>query len=163
MTPPPVTIRPARASDLPALGRYGGDLVRFHHALDPARFLLAPDVDRGYARWFGRELSSPEVVLLVAADADDVLLGYIYGRLEPRDWNVLLDAHAALHDILVADGAQGLGVGRALLDAFVAAVRARGAPRVVLHTAVANERAQRLFRALGFRPTMLEMTLDLPA
>jgi len=161
MEPPPVTIRPAVASDLSPLGRFGGDLVRFHHAIDPLRFMLAPDVDRGYARWFGRELSAPEAILLVAADADGALLGYIYGRLEPRDWNLLLDAHCVLHDILVADVARGRGVGRALLDAFVAAARALGAPRVVLHTAVANERAQRVFRELGFRPTMLEMTLEL--
>jgi len=162
MTPPPVTVRPAVASDLPALGRFGGDLVRFHHALDPRSFLLAPDVDRGYAQWFGRERSAPEAVLLVAADADATLLGYVYGRLEPRDWNLLLDAHCVLHDILVADAARGRGVGRLLLDAFVAAARALGAPRVVLHTAVANERAQHVFRELGFRPTMLEMTLELP-
>ena len=162
MTPPPVTVRPAVASDLPALGRFGGDLVRFHHALDPRRFLLAPDVDRVYAQWFGRERSAPEAVLLVAADAEGSLLGYVYGRLEPRDWNLLLDAHCLLHDVLVADAAQGRGVGRLLLDAFVAAVRALGAPRVVLHTAFTNERAQRVFRELGFRPTMLEMTLELP-
>lgn len=162
MTPPPVTVRPAVASDLPALGRFGGDLVRFHHAIDPRRFMLAPDVDRGYARWFGRELSAPEAVLLVAADADGAILGYVYGRLEPRDWNLLLDAHAVLHDVLVADAARGRGVSRLLLDAFVAAVRALGAPRVVLHTAFTNERAQHVFREAGFRPTMLEMTLELP-
>ena len=115
----------------------------------------------------GMDLRFGRVLERLRADGleDDTIILFFgdNGRLEPRDWNVLLDAHAALHDILVANGAQGRGVGRALLDAFVAAVRARGAPRVVLHTAVANERAQRLFRELGFRPTMLEMTLDLPA
>ena len=162
MQPPPFTVRPAEARDVPALGRLGGALVRLHHALDPSRFLLAPDVERGYAWWLGRELAAPEAVVLVAAGPDDAVLGYAYGRLEPRDWNVLLDEHAVLHDVLVDDGARGRGVGRALLLAFVAAVRARGAPRVVLHTAVGNERAQAIFREAGFRPTMIEMTLDLP-
>ncbi len=49
----------------------------------------------------------------------------------------------------------------ALLEAFLAAIKARGVPRVVLHTAVQNERAQALFAKAGFRPTMLEMTREL--
>ena len=35
------------------------------------------------------------------------------------------------------------------------ALKARGAPRVVLHTATSNTTAQALFRAKGFRTTML--------
>ncbi len=99
--------------------------------------------------------------MLVAARSDGSVEGYLYGRIEERDWNLLLDEHAALHDILVRDDARGLGLGRRLVAAFIERVKARGVPRVVLHTAVGNERAQRLFRAVGFRPTMLEMTLDL--
>ena len=34
-------------------------------------------------------------------------------------------------------------------------------PRVVLGTAAQNERARRLFERRGFRPTMIEMTLEL--
>lgn len=55
---------------------------------------------------------------------------------------------------------RGAGVGRRLLDALIAALQERGAPRVVLHVADGNEAAQRLFAARGFRRTMLEMTLD---
>ena len=51
-------------------------------------------------------------------------------------------------------------MGRRLLDALIAALQERGAPRVVLHVADGNEAAQRLFAARGFRRTMLEMTLD---
>ena len=36
----------------------------------------------------------------------------------------------------------------------------KGAPRVVLMTAVQNEPAQRLFERMGFRTTMLEMTRE---
>ena len=158
-----LVLRSAAVGDLAALGELAGQLVRFHHDLDPRRYLLAPHVEEGYARWFQTELDNPDAVLLVAEGADGALVGYAYGAFEERDWNVLLDVHVVLHDILVRDDAAGRGVGRRLLDAFVARARERGAPRVVLHTAVSNERAQKLFREAGFRPTMLEMMLDLEA
>ena len=40
-------------------------------------------------------------------------------------------------------------------------LREHGAPRVILWTAAPNEAAQRLFRRLGFRETMIEMTKEL--
>ena len=56
---------------------------------------------------------------------------------------------------------RGAGVGRRLLDATLAELRARGVPRAVLSTAERNETAQRLFAAAGFRRTMIEMTREL--
>jgi RimJ/RimL family protein N-acetyltransferase len=47
-----------------------------------------------------------------------------------------------------------------LVSAVVAALEALGARRIVLSTMVGNESAQRVFRACGFRPTMIEMTRD---
>lgn len=155
------TVRRATEADLPALGAMAADLVRFHHAIDPLRYLLVDRVEEGYRRWFRQELATSEAVLLVAETEGGPALGYAYGRLEGRDWNLLIDRHAALHDILVKPEARGLGLGRALLDAFCAEVKSLGAPRVLLHTAHSNETAQRLFREKGFRPTMVEMTLEL--
>ena len=66
-----------------------------------------------------------------------------------------------LYDIVVDPSHRRRGVGRLLLDATLAALKARGAPRVVLSTAKRNESAQRLFAHAGFRPTMLEMTREL--
>src|SRR5215203_3498214 len=53
------------------------------------------------------------------------------------------------------------GIGRMLLNATLAALLARGAPRVVLSTAERNEAAQCLFAFAGFRRTMVEMTREL--
>jgi RimJ/RimL family protein N-acetyltransferase len=44
-----------------------------------------------------------------------------------------------------------------------AGLAARGAPRVVIQVASLNPDAQAVFAGLGFRPTMLEMTRELPA
>ena len=154
-----VVVRRAIASDIPQVAPLAGRLVRMHHETDPSRFFLPDRVEEGYGWWFAREIERPEAVLLVASVADAVV-GYSYGTLEERDWNMLLDKHGVLQDIFVASGARRHGVGRALVDAMVRALEELGAPRVILSTMVGNESAQRLFRERGFRPTMLEMTRD---
>lgn len=152
-------IRRAKTGDLPLIARLAGQLVRMHNDADPSRFLLVDRVEEGYAWWFSREIDRDKAVVLVACRAADVL-GYAYGTLEDRDWNLLLDAHGAMHDIFVAEQARRGGIGRKLVGALVEALLQLGAPRVVLSTMVGNEPAQRLFRRCGFRPTMLEMTRD---
>lgn len=153
-------IRPAEEKDLPELGRLAGALVRLHHRFDPDRFLLVDEVEQGYAWWFGRELGNPSAVLRVAEE-DGSVAGYAYGRLEERDWNQLLEACGALHDVYVDERFRRRGIAKALVEDMVRELEGRGAPRIVLHTAWQNEAAQRLFRSIGFRSTMIEMTREL--
>jgi ribosomal protein S18 acetylase RimI-like enzyme len=152
-------VRPARRDELGAVARLAGKLVRMHHAYDERRFFLPDRVEEGYAWWFGRELDRDDVVLLVAARGD-AIVGYAYGRLEERDWNQLLDACGALHDVWVEEGERRHGVAGRLVEATIAALVAKGAPRVLLHTAAGNAGAQALFERLGFRRTMIEMTRE---
>lgn len=150
-------------ADLPAAGRLAGKLVNMHYELDPKRFLHLPNAAQGYARYFREELESDRVVLLVAERSGGEIFGYAYGRVEPRSYNELLDTAGKLHDVYVDESARGHGVGEALVRDMVRRLTEKGAPRVVLLTAVQNEAAQHLFRKLGFRTTMLEMTREAEA
>jgi ribosomal protein S18 acetylase RimI-like enzyme len=152
-----VVVRRARAEDLPHVATLAGALVRLHHEVDPERFFLPDDVERGYAWWLGREIARDEAVVLVA-EKDGAIVGYAYGAREGRDWNMLLDDHGAIHDVFVAEHARRGGVASALMRAMIEAL---GGARIVLHTMVDNHAAQALFRACGFRPTMVEMTRDI--
>ncbi len=157
-----VILRPARRDDLHAVARLAGKLVRLHHAFDERRFFLPDRVEEGYAWWFGREIEREEVALWVA-ERDGAVVGYAYGRLEERDYNQLLEAYGALHDVWVEEDERRRGVAARLVEAVVAALVAKGAPRVVLHAAAKNEGAQALFARLGFRRTMIEMTREADA
>jgi ribosomal protein S18 acetylase RimI-like enzyme len=95
------------------------------------------------------------------AEKDGAVIGYTYAGIEARDWMALRDTAGALYDILVDPTRREHGVGRKLLDATLAFLKERGAPRVVLSTAERNEPAQRLFEKAGFRRTMIEMTKEL--
>ena len=158
------TVRTMTTADLPAAARLAGKLVRMHYELDPLRYLHLPSPEAGYARYFAGELKSDRVVLLVAertgGDPGDAIVGYAYGRMEPRSYNELLDTCGKLHDVLVDESARGHGLGEQLVSEVVRRLTERGVPRGVLLTAVQNEAAQHLFKKLGFRTTMLEMTRE---
>jgi ribosomal protein S18 acetylase RimI-like enzyme len=155
-----VTVRPATADDLSAIGRLGALLVKTHYDFDPKRF-MAPTrhTESGYASFLGSQLGRDDVVVLVAAE-DGMVIGYTYAGVEGRDWMSLRGPAGVLYDIVVDPTHRGRGVGRALLEATVAALRSRGSPQVVLSTADRNAAAQRLFESAGFRRTMIEMTRD---
>jgi ribosomal protein S18 acetylase RimI-like enzyme len=156
------TIRRATERDLSALGRLGAHLLRTHHAFDSARF-MAPgaDPEGGYAWFLGTQLAEPDVVVFVAERGTGAIVGYVYAGLEPQSWKELREPAGFVHDIVVDEAAQGSGIAGALMSSAIDWLRDRGAPRVLLWTAPQNARAQRIFEKLGFRRTMIEMTLEL--
>ena len=154
------TIRKAKDTDAPALGRLGALLVRMHHEFDDRRFIPAsPHTEQGYGSFLASQISESDVVLLVA-EQDGEVAGYAYGGDEGYDYMSLRGPAGVLHDIVVDPKYRGQGIGRLLLDAMVKALEERGVPRIVLSTATQNETAQSLFRSAGFRPTMIEMTRE---
>jgi ribosomal protein S18 acetylase RimI-like enzyme len=159
---PGFRVRPATAADAPVLGRLGALLVALHHDLDRDRFIApGPRTEQGYGDFLASQVGREGVILLVAEQAGAVL-GYAYAALEGRDWMALRGPAGVIHDLVVDPGRRREGLGRLLLEETVAALEAQGAPRIVLSTAARNEAAQRLFVSARFRPTMIEMTREIP-
>jgi len=155
-------IRTATSADRDALGRYGGALMRQHHAADPQRFIQVEHPEAGYGRYLVSILADPESLVLVAEDQGRVI-GYVYADIEGTSWKDLRGPCGYVHDVYVDDGSRHRGAGRALMRAAIDWVHSKGRTQVVLLTKTANEHAQHLFTTLGFRSTMIEMTLDRPA
>lgn len=153
-------IRTMTEADLEATSQLAARLVELHHSWDTTRFFTTPDVARGYLKFFHTQVGQPGVLLLVA-EVEGAVVGYLYGTREGRDWAKLLDPHGAIHDVFVAPEARRRGVARALLQEAAARFRAEGLGQVVLYSASSNVEGQALFKQLGYRPTMVEMTLDL--
>jgi ribosomal protein S18 acetylase RimI-like enzyme len=153
-------VRHARLDDLPAVSRLAAELVRLHHHLDEQRFLLVEPVEDGYLWFFGRELERKKGALILVAEDEGLIIGYAYATLESRNWNDLLDACGKLQDLYVDPRVRRRGAGRALVSEMLEALRARGAPRVVLLSAWRNPDAYAFFESLGFRRTMLELTRE---
>ena len=156
-----IAIRKATRADLPALGRLGALLLRTHYQFDSQRFMTpGGDPEAGYAWFLGTQLDENDVVVLVAEQQASVV-GYVYAGIEPQSWKELREECGFIHDVVVDERGRRSGVATALIEAAAAWLHERGAPRVMLWTAQQNEGAQQLFEGLGFRRTMVEMTREL--
>jgi ribosomal protein S18 acetylase RimI-like enzyme len=155
------TIRPAQPGDLDTLGRLGALLVAEHYQFDPKRFLKPmPDMARRYGEFLESQSAGPDRFVLVA-EADGTVAGYVFAGMEGNDYMALRGPAGAVYDLVVDPHRRRQGMGRMLLDAALAELAARGAPRIVLSTADKNSAAQALFAEAGFRRTMIEMTREL--
>jgi ribosomal protein S18 acetylase RimI-like enzyme len=156
-----IEVRRATRDDLPALGRLGAMLMRTHYAFDAHRFLSPGDTpEEGYAWFLSTQLAQDDVAVFVA-DQDGATVGYVYVGIEALSWKELRPEAGFIHDIAVDERARRTGIAGLLMDAAIEWLRQRGAARVMLWTAEQNLAAQRLFAALGFRRTMIEMTREL--
>ncbi|WP_298672200.1 GNAT family acetyltransferase [uncultured Sphingomonas sp.] len=88
-----------------------------------------------------RALAGPASAILVARRAGAIVGSVMTGYDGHRGW---------VYYLAVAPDARRAGLGRALMDAAEAWLRARGAPKLQLMVRAGNEGAQAFYRALGF-------------
>ena len=86
--------------------------------------------------------------IVLVAERQRRIVGYVYAAIEPLSWKDLRDECGFIHDLLVADVARRArhrrGAARMRRSSGCAS---SGMPRVVLGTAAQNETARRLVRA----------------
>jgi GNAT superfamily N-acetyltransferase len=133
--------------------------MRQHHAADPTRFILTDRPEAGYGRFLVSVLADPDYFVLVAERSSEVV-GYVFAGIEGTSWRDLRGPCGFIHDVFVVKSERRAGTGRALVGAAIAWIHSRGQTQVVLWSKSGNEAAQHLFASLGFRKTMVEMTLD---
>lgn len=145
-------IRPARADELPALGR----LVADAYAALPG--MPGPEEQPGYyamVRDAAARARNPAIRILAAVTPSGELLGsadliedmahYGSGGTASSRRNA-----AGIRLLAVAPTARGHGVGKALARHCIERARALGRSAVVLHTTRAMQTAWRMYEQLGF-------------
>jgi ribosomal protein S18 acetylase RimI-like enzyme len=86
-----------------------------------------------------------EITVLLAGDGPD---GLSLFRLRPALWAEGLECY--LQELYVAPALRGRGIGRALLEATIAAAREAGASGIDLNTGETDTAARALYERLGF-------------
>jgi ribosomal protein S18 acetylase RimI-like enzyme len=156
-----IIVRPAVADDERTMGRLGAMLVADHHDFDPQRFIApVPLLSERYGQFLVSQIGKPGMIVFVAERGGEVV-GYAYAGMEGNDYMALRGPAGVLYDLVVDPDHRRKGMGTALLEAALAALRERGAPRALLFTAQKNDAAQAMFDRAGFRRTMIEMTREL--
>jgi GNAT superfamily N-acetyltransferase len=154
-----IQLRPATKTDEASLGRYGAALMRQHHASDPRRFIQTDHPEAGYGRFLVSQLGDPDVLVMVA-EREGEAVGYVFADIERTSWRDLRGPCGFIHDVYVDERVRRSGTGSELVRAAIDWIHSRGMSQVVLWSKSGNENAQHLFASLGFRKTMIEMTLD---
>lgn len=138
-----VTVRAARADEYPLIGELreqayvGGGVIPEGHAYIPHLRVVSP----------------PEgAELLVAVDADDVVLGTVMvAEHVSRAAEIAQPGEYEFRMLATSPAARGRGVGQLLINAVFERARELDLPRVVISVADDNTTALRLYQRLGFQ------------
>ena len=157
-TAAPILVRAARPEDrewiLPLSARL--------HDFGPPPWRPRLQMDAAVALAIGRALDTPgsDAAVFVAEDGDRRPMGFVHVHTAHDFFTA--EVHGHVSDIVVAAGAEGRGVGRALMAAGEGWSRARGHRLLTLNVFGGNERARKLYRRLGFAAdtTKLVKVLD---
>lgn len=146
-----ITIREATLADLPEIKPLFPRLANFE--LPPHR--NSDDLWQGdlalLEQW--EQGSAPDSFVLVAVDEKAQVLGVSMTTL--REELLSHEPSAHLEALAVAEGAEGHGVGGALIEQTEKTAKERGARSVTLHVFGNNKRARGLYQHVGYNEELI--------
>ncbi len=108
-------------------------------------------------RWLDGKAA--ECFVHVAVDDAQEVLGFALVSLRPEMLSHEPSAH--LEAIAIGEGAEGMGVGQALLGAAESEAMARGARTITLHVFASNSRARGFYEQSGYDGELLRYIKEL--
>ena len=152
-----VTIRAARAGDLPTVIGLWRELQDLNAAFDPRLALNA-----GAADWFldylKDQLDNANAAVLVAQH-ETLVVGYTFGQIMRRPTLKSGDC-GYVADVCVRDGWRGRGIGRRLHDRLRAWFLAHGITDVEVQVVRANPASQAFWRKMGYEDFLRTLRAD---
>ena len=143
-----IQVRPGTVEDAPTIARLLHDFNTEFGDFTPGVAALAEHA--------ARLLDEGEMTVLLGGEGPD---GLALLRLRPSVWTGGPEAY--LQELYVAPARRGRGIGRALLEATIAAAREAGAGWIDLATGETDTAARALYESCGF--TNRELGPDGPA
>ncbi len=124
-------------------------------AFPPPPWRTPREIVAGEARTLAAHFRTPtrDATCLVAQDAAGAPLGFAF--LEVVQDYFTAEHHGHIGILAVGAEHEGVGVGRALLDAAERWASARGFRRLTLNVFDANQRARAVYEHVGYRPETL--------
>lgn len=153
-----MNIRPAKASDVDAIGELWLQLVNFHRALDEDMPQAAEDGIHRYASRIRYSLNDTLVKTLVA-EADGLIVGYVMGMVIDLMPETFVEERAGMvADIYVLEAYRGQGVGLALMQSMKEWFVLRGVSHYEWYVASMNQQGRQFWeKTMGGKPIMIRM------
>ena len=144
-------IRPATSQDPLLLSRLSRDVQRLHAEHHPDVFRM-PESDDFAVSFFTEMLSDPAVYIFIAEEQGSAVGCMVCRQIERPENPFTFAARTLLVDqISVRPSAQGMGVGKALLQQAELLARELNAKRIHLDSWDFNLNAHAFFERMGFR------------
>jgi ribosomal protein S18 acetylase RimI-like enzyme len=157
---PAVEIRAAKPEDVPNVLPMVEKIAALHEQWDSAKYGYLPNPSQRYSRWMATRATDPRSVFLVA-ETQGRLVGFIVATVEKEIPIYRLDEYGFIHDLWVEPEYRNEGVGRQMTMLLIERFREVGVKQIRCDTAAKNETARKLFESCGFRPSVVEMLLEM--
>ncbi|MBB5192116.1 ribosomal protein S18 acetylase RimI-like enzyme [Silvimonas terrae] len=146
----PLLIRPAIATDLPAVCRLADEINREHHAGAPDVFVLTSPDDEATQNWWRSAIDAAEGTVLVA-QRDEVVCGFITIKANEPPIPPFIRARreARIGTIVVAASHRRQGIGERLLSAARTWAQEQGAVTLYLQVFSFNQNAIHFYEKHG--------------
>lgn len=153
-------IRPATAKDVPRVVPMVRKIAGMHQQLDPAKYTFRSDPGEMYRNWLVSQAKNPRAVFLVA-DAGENLAGFLVATVVDEIPLYSVEEVGFIHDVWVEEDYRHEGIGRQLVTLCIERFREIGVAQVRCDTAWENPVSRELFTRCGFRPSVVEMLIEL--
>jgi ribosomal protein S18 acetylase RimI-like enzyme len=160
-----MTIRPALPDDVPAVLDMVQKEAAFHESLAPAKYPYRPGVTEMYRGWLTQRAGDARSAFFVADAAGRAEaprpVGFIVGTVEREIPIYRLSEFGFVHDLWVDPDYRHEGVGRQLVMHAIERFAQIGVRQVRLDVVHNNPAARALFEQCGFKPSTMEMLVEL--
>jgi ribosomal protein S18 acetylase RimI-like enzyme len=158
-------VRTAKSEDIPAVVLMVQKIAEFHQALDAGKYAVRKDVGEMYRRWLGERVPDARSVFLVAeqdvGSAPDAVVGFLIATVEREIPIYQLKEFGLIHDLWVDEEYRNEGLARQMVTLAIERFTEIGVAQIRLYAAWPNSPARTLFERCGFRPSSVEMLLQL--
>jgi len=157
-----VTIRRATPADLGLLAELNQDVQRLHAEAMPDTYKPVSDLTPIIDDFENRVLANPDGWVYIA-EIDGEAMGYACALRVQRPANPYTHTldYLLVDQVSVKPAYQGMGYGRALMEAIFDLARAEGLSRLRLTVMAFNTNAIDFYARLGFEMFSYQMTIDL--
>ena len=153
-------LRTAQSADIPHLLPLIGKICALHQTWDPAKYGFRQQPEQLYESWLGQLVVNPRHLCVVVEDQAQ-LIAFLIATVEKELPIYQVSEFAFVHDLWVEAAYRQQGIARQLVKWAIAHFTDLGIAQIRLDTAIANEPARALFLDCGFRPSTVELLIEL--